>query len=96
MKYRDFPVIKSLIEAGDPMYKNKKTKYLTDREKRLIGIAVAVTRGCVDCTGKRIEEAINSGIDKEVITESINLCAAVNAGFEIVMAIEGYKKYVKE
>ena len=27
---------------------------------------------------------------------SINLCAAANAGFELVMAVEGYKKYVKK
>ena len=93
MEYKDFKAVGALRDAGDPMFGNLKIDSLSDREKRLIGIVVAATRGCSDCTGKRINEALESGISEETIVDAVNLCAAVNSGFELVMAVEGFKKH---
>jgi alkylhydroperoxidase/carboxymuconolactone decarboxylase family protein YurZ len=66
---------------------------LTDREKHLIGLAVTVTRGCVACTGGRIEKALESGIEYETVRASIDLAAAVNAGVTLRTAIEGAARH---
>lgn len=62
---------------------------LTDREKHLIGLAVAVTRGCQFCTGRRIEDALRADIPYETVRAAIDLAAAVNAGVVLRTAIEG-------
>ena len=36
----------------------KQAVELTDRDKHLIGLAVTLTRGCQQCTGSRIENAL--------------------------------------
>ena len=65
---------------------------LTDREKHLIGLAVTATRGCIACTGGRIEQAIQSGIEYETVRAAIDLAAAVNAGVTLRTAIEGAER----
>ena len=92
MEYKDFSMIKAQKEAGDYLFGDVKTEFLTDREKRLICIVTAATRGCPECTGTRIKEAMESGIDEKVINEAINLSAAINSGFTITMAVNGMKK----
>jgi len=65
---------------------------LTDREKHLIGLAVTATRGCVACTGGRIEKALETGIEYETVRAAIDLAAAVNAGVTLRTAIEGAER----
>ena len=69
------------------------TDALTDREKHLIGLAVTATRGCIACTGGRIEKAIGAGIEYESVRAAIDLAAAVNAGVTLRTAIEGAKRH---
>ncbi len=68
------------------------TDALTDREKQLIGLAVTATRGCIACTGGRIKNAIQSGIEYETVRAAIDLAAAVNAGVTLRTAIEGAER----
>ncbi len=65
------------------------TDSLTEREKHLIGLAVTATRGCIACTGGRIEKAMGVGIDYETVRAAVDLAAAVNAGVTLRTAIEG-------
>lgn len=62
---------------------------LTEREKHLIGLAVTTTRGCIACTGGRIEKALGAGIEYDAVRAAIDLTAAVNAGVTLRTAIEG-------
>jgi alkylhydroperoxidase/carboxymuconolactone decarboxylase family protein YurZ len=82
MDATEFKVKESLDATGA-------TDALTDREKHLIGLAVTATRGCIACTGGRIEQALKSGIEYETVRASIDLAAAVNAGVTLRTAIEG-------
>ncbi len=75
--------VKELLDATGA------TDALTDREKHLIGLAVTATRGCIACTGGRIEQALQSGIEYETVRAAIDLAAAVNAGVTLRTAIEG-------
>ena len=68
------------------------TEALTDREKHLIGLAVTATRGCIACTGGRIQKALESDIQYETVRAAIDLAAAVNAGVTLRTAIEGAEK----
>jgi len=65
------------------------TTALTEREKHLVGLAVTATRGCVACTGARIERALGEGMEEETVRAAIDLAAAVNAGVTLRTAIEG-------
>ncbi|MBM83566.1 MAG: alkylhydroperoxidase [Planctomycetaceae bacterium] len=65
---------------------------LTEREKHLIGLAVTATRGCIACTGGRIEKALETGIEYETVRAAIDLAAAVNAGVTLRTAIEGAER----
>ena len=78
--------VKELLDATGA------TDALTDREKHLVGLAVTATRGCVACTGGRIEKALESGIDYETVRATIDLAAAVNAGVTLRTAIEGAER----
>lgn len=69
------------------------TEALTDREKHLIGLAVTATRGCIACTGGRIEKALESNVDYETVRAAIDLAAAVNAGVTLRTAIEGAERH---
>lgn len=60
---------------------------LSDREKHLIGLAVTLTRGCHQCTSRRMDEAIKSGISYGTLKATVDLSAAVNAGVVLRTAI---------
>ncbi|HBC89330.1 MAG TPA: hypothetical protein DCZ94_20505 [Lentisphaeria bacterium] len=89
MKFNDFGMIKAQAEAGDPMFGGNYSGALTERERHLIGIAVAVTKGCPECTAKRLAKANQAKIDEAVIKEAINLAAGINSGFVITAAVKG-------
>ena len=72
------------------------TTALTEREKHLIGLAVTATRGCIACTGGRIEKALATGIEYEAVRASIDLAAAVNAGVTLRTAIEGASRMTSD
>lgn len=63
--------------------------HLTDREKHLIGIAVTATRGCIACTGARLEKAVAAGVPYATLVAGIDLAAAVNAGVTVAIALQG-------
>ncbi len=85
MDASEFKVKESLDATGA-------TDALTDREKHLIGLAVTATRGCIACTGGRIEKALQSDIEYETVRAAIDLAAAVNAGVTLRTAIEGAER----
>lgn len=92
MNFSEFGMIKAQSEAGDPMFAGAYSGPLTDRERHLIGIAVAVTKGCPDCTAARLAKARQAGIEDAVIKDAINLVAGVNSGFVITTAVKGSQK----
>jgi AhpD family alkylhydroperoxidase len=92
MEYKDFSMMKAQKEAGDVLFGDSESECLTERERILIGIVTAATRGCPECTGARIKDALNRGIDEKTVNEAVNLSAAINSGFTITMAINGMKK----
>lgn len=68
------------------------SEYLTEREKHLIGLAVTTTRGCVSCTGNRLERALKAGISYETLVAGIDVAAAVNAGVTMAIATQGAER----
>jgi AhpD family alkylhydroperoxidase len=92
MEFRDFSVVKAQAEAGDPLFPGTYTGTLSDRERHLIGITVAVTKGCPDCTAARLAKAHEVGIQDTVLKEAINLAAAINSGYVITAAVKGSQK----
>jgi len=85
MKFNDFAAT-TLLEHSHA------ADHLTDREKQLIGLAVALTRGCVHCTGTRIRRALESGIPHDTVIQAIDVAAAVNAGVTTAVAMQGFEK----
>lgn len=65
------------------------SEHLTEREKHLIGIAVTATRGCVFCTGTRLEKARQAGVPYAALVAGVDLAAAVNAGVTVAIATQG-------
>ena len=92
MNYSDFSLIKAQTEAGDPVFGGKFEGELTERERHLIGLAVATTKGCPDCTSHRITVAKKADISDQSIKELVNLVAGINAGFVIRTAVKGCGK----
>ena len=80
MDATEFKVSSALKETGD-------SPDLTDREKHLIGLAVTLTRGCHQCTSRRMDEALKSGISYDTLKATVDLSAAVNAGVVLRTAI---------
>jgi len=85
MKFHDFAARTLLDHAHAP-------EHLTDREKQLIGLAVALTRGCVHCTGGRIRRALESGIPQDAVIQAIDLASAVNAGVTTAVALQAFEQ----
>ena len=85
MDASEFVISKTLDATGS-------VNSLTEREKHLIGLAVTLTRGCVACTGGRIEKALDAGIEYETIRSTVDLAGAVNAGVTMRTAIEGVSR----
>lgn len=71
----------------------KEAAELTDRDKHLIGLAVTLTRGCQQCTGSRIENALKADLSYETVRATIDFAAAVNAGVVLRTAIAGTELY---
>ena len=92
MDYSDFSLIKAQADAGDPLFGGIFDGELTERDRHLIGLAVATTKGCPDCTSARVEAAKKAGISDQAIREAINLTAGMNSGFVIHTAVEGCGK----
>lgn len=92
MDYSDFSLIKAQTDAGDPVFGGEFDGELTERERHLIGLTVAATKGCPDCTSARVEAAKKAGISEKAITEAINLIAGINAGFVIHTTVKGCGK----
>jgi alkylhydroperoxidase/carboxymuconolactone decarboxylase family protein YurZ len=85
MQAVEFEVRKALEATG-------RSEDLTEREKHLIGLAVTITRGCVACTGGRLEGALKAGIPYATVRAAIDLAAAVNAGVALRTALEGAER----
>jgi len=85
MKLEDFAAT-ALLEHSHA------AEHLTDREKQLIGLAVALTRGCVHCTGTRLRKALETGIPQEALLQAVDITAAVNAGVTTAVALQGFQK----
>ena len=85
MKFDDFAT-RTLLEHAHA------ANHLTEREKQLIGLAVALTRGCVHCTGGRMRRALESGISQDAVIQAIDIAAAVNAGVTTAIALQGFEK----
>jgi AhpD family alkylhydroperoxidase len=85
MKFDDFAA-KTLLEHSHA------AGHLTEREKHLIGLAVALTRGCVHCTGGRMRRALESGISQDAVIQAIDITAAVNAGVTTSIALQAFEK----
>jgi len=92
MKYTDFSLIKAQTAAGDPVFGGHYEGELSERERHLIGLAVATTKGCPDCTAARLKSAKKAGISDQAINEAINLTAGINAGYVIQAAVRGSEK----
>jgi alkylhydroperoxidase/carboxymuconolactone decarboxylase family protein YurZ len=58
----------------------------------LIGLAVTATRGCIACTGGRLQKALDAGVPYETIVAGIDLAAAVNAGTTVAIATQGAER----
>ena len=67
------------------------TNLLTDREKKLIGIAVAIVRNCQPWIDQRLADAGKEGISEEVLDTTFDLTTAVMAGIGQSMN-QRYKK----
>jgi AhpD family alkylhydroperoxidase len=78
--------------ASKLLHHSHAADHLTDREKQLIGLAVSLTRGCVQCTGTRIRKALESGISHEAVIQAIDVAAAVNAAVTTAVAVQGFEK----
>jgi len=67
------------------------TDLLTEREKKLIGIAVAVVRNCQPWVDQRLADAGKAGIPEQVLDATFDLTTAVMAGIGQSMN-QRYKK----
>ena len=92
MNYSDFSLVKAQKDAGDPLFGGKFDGELTERERHLIGLTVAATKGCPDCTAARVAAAQKAGISEKAVKEAINLIAGINSGFVIQTAVKGCGK----
>jgi len=82
----------SIKEALNSLENDSSLNDLSPREKHLVGLAVTMTRGCQECTSRRISEAVKSGIEDETVEKLVHLVAAVNAGVVLRTATESAKK----
>ena len=86
----------SIKEALNGLENESSSNDLSRREKHLVGLAVTLTRGCQDCTSRRISEAAKAGIEYETVEKLVNLVAAVNAGVVLRTAAESSNKAENE
>jgi len=69
------------------------SEHLSERERHLVGLAVTLTRGCVYCSGGRIEKALAAGLSQETVTAAVDLTAAVNAGVVVRTALQALARH---
>jgi alkylhydroperoxidase/carboxymuconolactone decarboxylase family protein YurZ len=82
-------ITKFSIKQALNQLETEKSEYdLSAREKHLVGLAVTLTRGCQDCSSRRIGEAVKAGIEYVAIEKLVDLVAAVNAGVVLRTAVE--------
>lgn len=86
----------SIKQALNSLENESSSNDISSREKHLVGLAVTLTRGCQDCTSRRITEAVKSGIEYETIEKLVNLVAAVNAGVVLRTAVSSANKAENE
>lgn len=86
----------SIKQALNSLENESSSNEISSREKHLVGLAVTLTRGCQDCTSRRITEAVKSGIEYETIEKLVNLVAAVNAGVVLRTAVSSANKAENE
>ena len=77
------------LHSMEALDKTNASEHLSEREKHLIGLAVTLTRGCIFCSGGRIEKARAAGIPQDTVHATVDLTAAVNAGVVIRTALQG-------
>ena len=77
------------LHSIEALNKTNASEHLSEREKHLIGLAVTLTRGCIYCSGGRIEKAVASGISQDTVQATVDLTAAVNAGVVVRTALQG-------
>jgi AhpD family alkylhydroperoxidase len=53
---------------------------LTEREKMLIGLAVAMMRLCDPCVERRLADAKKAGMTEQELDAAVDVIAAVDAG----------------
>ena len=77
------------LHSIEALNQTNASEHLSDREKHLIGLAVTLTRGCIYCSGGRMEKAIAAGISQDTVQATVDLTAAVNAGVVVRTALQG-------
>jgi alkylhydroperoxidase/carboxymuconolactone decarboxylase family protein YurZ len=82
----------SIKQALNQLEAEKSEHDLSAREKHLVGLAVTLTRGCQDCSSRRIGEAVKAGIEYAAIEKLVDLVAAVNAGVVLRTAVESARR----
>ena len=79
----------SELHSIEALNQTNASDHLSEREKHLIGLAVTLTRGCIYCSGGRIEKALAAGISQDTVNATVDLTAAVNAGVVVRTALQG-------
>ena len=77
------------LHSIEALNQTNASEHLSDREKHLIGLAVTLTRGCIHCSGGRVEKALAAGIPQDTVNATVDLTAAVNAGVVVRTALQG-------
>jgi len=77
------------LHSIEALNQTNASEHLSDREKHLIGLAVTLTRGCIHCSGGRVEKALATGIPQDTVNATVDLTAAVNAGVVVRTALQG-------
>lgn len=77
------------LHSIEALNQTNASEHLSEREKHLVGLAVTLTRGCIYCSGGRIEKALAAGIPQDTVNATVDLTAAVNAGVVVRTALQG-------
>ena len=63
------------LHSIEALNQTNASEHLSEREKHLVGLAVTLTRGCIYCSGGRIEKALAAGIPQDTVTATVDLTA---------------------
>jgi alkylhydroperoxidase/carboxymuconolactone decarboxylase family protein len=97
---QDFPNINEFFpEAGNKFFEYyavaTSAGKLTEREKALIALAVAVVRHCPYCIDAYTNKCLSLGVDQDEMMEAIHVGAAMVAGDTLAHATQ-MRKIVKQ